>query len=345
MKKIAMTSALVVLGLAVIAAVAIASGAYNVAADEEHTAFGRWLLETIRERSIDARTADVMIPDLEDPERIRRGAGNYDAMCASCHLAPGVDSTELSRGLNPKPPVLSKAVQSDRARTFWVIKHGLKATGMPSWGESMEDEYIWDLVALVHRLPNLSVEQYAAEVAASGGHSHGGGESAESGKQSDSHSDHSHEEAEPSDATAIEHHNHDERHSHTSGFTDPVKVAQALHAALASGNAVQVERLLAPDVLIMESGNVERSLREYASHHLAADLKFMKQVKYTLERQTKDHGAEFSWVASEGTMRGTIDGKDIELISFETLVLKKIQESWRVAHIHWSSRPRTPAQP
>ena len=189
-----------VLALALtVAVVAIGTGMYNVAADEEHTALVYWLLETTRERSIAAHAKRLETPVLEDQQKIRRGAGNYDAMCAGCHLSPHAEPTEISRGLYPRPPDLTKVVQSDAARAFWIIKHGLKATGMPAWGKSMEDEYIWDMVAFLRKLPDLTAEQYADEVRASGGHSHGGSDSTEHDAGAEPHEEseggHSHEES------------------------------------------------------------------------------------------------------------------------------------------------------
>lgn len=357
MKNI-VVAAIVALGV-LIAAISlfIGSGIYNVAADAEHSGFVYWLIETTRERSIAARAADISVPELDGGERIRRGAGNYDAMCAGCHLAPGLDATEISRGLYPKPPDLTK-VQSDPARAFWIIKHGIKATGMPAWGKSMKDEYIWDMVALVRKLPELTAGQYTAEVRASGGHSHDGDESGEGAVESASHdesgSGHSHdkgaaghshgkETAESSQGAAEHAHrpgtsSAGSAHKEGSASRDPLGVAKALHAALSSGDAAAVERLLAPDVLIMEGGNVERSRKEYAAHHLQSDVKFMKQVSYKLDRQTSDTGAALAWVASEARMSGAPAGKAIDLISTETLVMKKTPSGWQIVHIHWSSR-------
>ncbi len=101
--------------------------------------------------------------------QIREGAGNYDAMCAACHLAPGVSQTELSRGLYPAPPDLT-ANAVDLAKAFWVIKHGIKASGMPAWGVSMDDKYIWNMAAFLQTLPDLDATQYRDLVASSGGH-------------------------------------------------------------------------------------------------------------------------------------------------------------------------------
>ena len=79
----------------------------------------------------------------------------------------------------PSPPALADEVRDEAAHDFWVIKHGIKASGMPAWGKSMQDQYVWGIVAFVQQLPKLDAAQYAALVASSGGHSHGGGESGE----------------------------------------------------------------------------------------------------------------------------------------------------------------------
>lgn len=170
------------LALTVLSGVAVAgaagfvwSGVYNVGADDHHSRPVYALMEALRERSIQARASRLQVPALDDPARITQGAGNYDAMCTGCHLAPGAAETELSKGLYPAPPNLTRAAV-DASEAFWVIKHGVKASGMPAWGMSMEDEYIWNMVAFLQELPTLDAEQYQALVARSGGHSHGGGE-------------------------------------------------------------------------------------------------------------------------------------------------------------------------
>ena len=38
------------------------------------------------------------------------------------------------------------------AEQFWIIKHGVKMTGMPAWGVTHDDEMLWDVVALVRKL-------------------------------------------------------------------------------------------------------------------------------------------------------------------------------------------------
>lgn len=155
----------------------IYSGAYGVAADDPHWPVTDAIIEAVRDRSIASRARGIEVPpDLGSPERVRRGAGNYDAMCTACHLKPGVDDSEVRAGLYPQPPRLaSPGAAVDPARGFWIIKHGLKMTGMPAWSRSgVEDATIWDMVALLQKLPGLSPEDYAALVEASPGHTHAG---------------------------------------------------------------------------------------------------------------------------------------------------------------------------
>lgn len=170
----------VVLGIALVAA-AIQAGLPNFAADSPHSAAVLNIIEWARERSIARRAADVVPPgDLSSVERRRRGAGNYDAMCAGCHLSPGTDNSEIRKGLYPMPPKLAMRSgepdsRSADARRFWIIKHGIKGSGMSAWSKGgMGDESIWDLVAFLKILPDLSLADYRQQVAVSGGHAHEG---------------------------------------------------------------------------------------------------------------------------------------------------------------------------
>ena len=151
----------VLLVLLAAAAIGVYAGLYNIAADVPHTQPVYWLLETVRDRSIAARSRNIIVPDsLDDANRISRGAGQYAEMCSVCHLAPGMKRTEISRGLYPRAPELRRKTDLTPAKQFWIIKHGVKMTGMPAWGVTHDDEMLWDVVALLRKLPELTPEQY-----------------------------------------------------------------------------------------------------------------------------------------------------------------------------------------
>ena len=158
------------------------SGAFDPAADAPHSQPVHWLLENLRHRGIGRRVGGLQVPDLTDPQRISSGAGNYNAMCAGCHLQPGVTDSEMHRGLYPQPPALAvMARRTPPDHAFWIIKHGIKASGMPAWGKSMDDQAIWGLVAFLQQLPTLSADDYHETVEHSSGHAHGAAESASHG--------------------------------------------------------------------------------------------------------------------------------------------------------------------
>ncbi len=158
----------VALGVAIAASVAfIYSGLYPMGVDDRHTALTYWALETLRERSISRASADIEVPsDLDTPERLLAGGADYNDMCAGCHLQPGKAENDFTLGLYPAPPNLTRQIQgSDNLeswaqRRFWIIKYGIKASGMPAWGPGHNDERIWNMVAFLQRLPDLSSEQY-----------------------------------------------------------------------------------------------------------------------------------------------------------------------------------------
>jgi mono/diheme cytochrome c family protein len=180
---------LILAALAITAAAALVwFGAYNVAADKPHWPLTHILMESVRERSIAVRARRIEVPaGLDHPDRVRRGAGNYDAMCVGCHLKPGMQDSEIRKGIYPKPPNLAEPSSAVVAERFWVIKHGIKMSAMPAWGKAgVDDETIWNLVALLQKLPEMSAEEYKALVAESEGHSHARAE-AETGEEGSRH--------------------------------------------------------------------------------------------------------------------------------------------------------------
>jgi mono/diheme cytochrome c family protein len=140
------------------------AGAYNIGADAPHWPLTYRFLTMIRSRSIQHHAASIPVPKLDDPALILKGAGQYAAMCTGCHLAPGMHASELRSGLYPQPPVLA-GEHIDPREAFWIIKHGIKLTGMPAWGATHDDDTVWSIVAFVRKLPGMTSAQYKDIVA------------------------------------------------------------------------------------------------------------------------------------------------------------------------------------
>ena len=114
-------------------------------------------------------------------------------------------------------------------------------------------------------------------------------------------------------------------------------VVDAFHAALAKSDLPGAKTLLAEDALIYESGGVERGKAEYASHHLPADAAFTAATMRSVTRRTGHAAGSMAWVATESKVTGSFKERAIDSTSIETMILRREQAAWRIAHIHWSS--------
>ncbi|UGB39536.1 c-type cytochrome [Frateuria soli] len=344
---VAVLAFLIVAGLAF-----VYSGLYDIGADAHHTRPVYSLLETLRERSIHVRSDDIQVPNLEDPQLILKGAGQYAAMCTDCHLKPGAGDSEIRPGLYPQPPKLSQ-VRVAPKEAFWVIKHGIKMSAMPAWGTSHDDETIWSMVAFLQKLPDMTPQQYRDMVAKAppdedmemsdgdGGHHHnhggddaGGHHHAEDGSTVGSSQDDGHGHADASADTRT-----GSRDGYTPGAAPAAEAAaRAFHSALEQGDRAAVLGLLTPDATISEAGQTQ-SPEDYAAHHLGEDLAFLKEAEVTPLWMGSMPMGDTAMVASDSRIVTTDHGKPIAIRSTERLTLEKNRSAWKISAVHWQSVP------
>lgn len=124
------------------------------------------------------------------------------------------------------------------------------------------------------------------------------------------------------------------------GAEAAVAVVDAFGKALAAADFEQVEAMLDPDVIILESGGAERSRSEYLGHHAKSDAKFLSGAHSALSRRIARMDGGTVWVASESELHARNNDKPVTLLSTETMVLEKRPSGWKIVHIHWSSRPK-----
>lgn len=160
--------------LVLIALIVILTGGYNVAATDRHNPVAGWALATTMTNSVKVRAADGPAPPRFTPEMVRAGAGEYKAMCAHCHGGVGRSRAEWAQTMRPKPPALARAAAQWKPRElFWLVKHGVKMSGMPAFGPTHDDQTIWNIAAFVKEMPGMTAEQYAAfEAEGHGDHEH-----------------------------------------------------------------------------------------------------------------------------------------------------------------------------
>ena len=161
MKKVILTI-IVVLLLAAIGVFLLGySGVYSVSMLNHDTPFINRLLLEGKERSIKRQAVGITVPPLDDPTRVRAGSAHYKEMCAQCHGAPGAHAGEIAKGLWPEAPDLEMSASDwTPAELFWITKNGIKFSAMPAWGPTYSDDKIWDIVAFLQKLPDLSGKDY-----------------------------------------------------------------------------------------------------------------------------------------------------------------------------------------
>ncbi|WP_339773080.1 nuclear transport factor 2 family protein [uncultured Paraglaciecola sp.] len=115
----------------------------------------------------------------------------------------------------------------------------------------------------------------------------------------------------------------------------PAKTVMAFHRALQQNNKIAARATLADDVLIFEGG-VERSADEYANHHMLADMKFLSHMTSTLLEQQVYKMGDLAYSVARKRTQGEYKDKILDYIGFETIVLKKVHNVWKITHIHWS---------
>ncbi|MEW9854912.1 c-type cytochrome [Novosphingobium sp. M1R2S20] len=158
------------------ALIVVLTGAYNVAADDRHETPVGWALTTTMRNSVQNRASEIRVPAMT-PAMVAAGAAPYKAMCQHCHGGVGASREKWAHGMRPMPPALaSAAAEWKPEEVFWIVKHGVKMSGMPSFGGSHDERALWNIAAFVKALPQMTPEQYkdfaSAESEAAAGHSH-----------------------------------------------------------------------------------------------------------------------------------------------------------------------------
>lgn len=138
----------------------ISGGYYNISATVPHTEMTLEMLEKTMDSSVKRHAAETAMKEITISDSLR-GFNHYNAMCVDCHGAPGTGRSEFGRGLYPKGPTLI-GIENDwnDRELFWIIKNGIKMSGMPSFGKTHSDEQIWEIVAFTKNLSALSPRDY-----------------------------------------------------------------------------------------------------------------------------------------------------------------------------------------
>lgn len=137
------------------------SGIVPIKASSGHWPITAALLDFAKRRSVKTHTLQTKVPPLDDRAMVLKGAGHYDFACEPCHGSPVLQQPRIPAAMTPKPPDLrTAALTFDPEELFYIVKHGIKFTGMPAWPALHRDDEVWAMVAFLQTLPTLERTGY-----------------------------------------------------------------------------------------------------------------------------------------------------------------------------------------
>jgi mono/diheme cytochrome c family protein len=158
-KGIAAGIALTLVVELIVAYAVIESGLIPANADGAPSRLETWIARTSLRATIRReapREANVIALN---EQNLRDGLDLYARNCAICHGSAKSNSSPspLAKGLYPKPPQFaSHGVEDDpEGESYWKIKHGIRLTGMPSFGPTLSDPQIWTLALFLKHMDEL----------------------------------------------------------------------------------------------------------------------------------------------------------------------------------------------
>jgi cytochrome c553/cytochrome c5 len=137
------------------------SGVIPIKASSGHWAITRWFLNFSKGRSVATHTLGLEAPPLDEPWLVLKGAGHYETGCRPCHGSPALPQPRIAWQMTPSPPYLPPRISEwEPDELFYIVKHGVKFTGMPAWPALVRDDEVWAMVAFLRRFPELDAEEY-----------------------------------------------------------------------------------------------------------------------------------------------------------------------------------------
>lgn len=138
-----------------------ASGIMPIKASSGHWPITAWFLNFSMGRSVSTHAAGIEVPPLDDPGLILRGAGHYHISCRPCHGSPERRQPRVPLAMIPHPTYLPPVIPEwSPEELFYIVKHGVKFTGMPAWPTQQRDDEVWAVTAFLLTMPELDEEEY-----------------------------------------------------------------------------------------------------------------------------------------------------------------------------------------
>jgi thiosulfate dehydrogenase len=131
-------------------------GYMDFSADLQPSAVESDLAMSFVDASVGRRAPDQKNPVEPTEANLLDGVHLYKTRCAMCHGAPGNPEKNFGNPFYPPvPQFMTDHPDMADNENFYIIKHGIRWTGMPAWSNTLTDDQIWKVVAFLSRMEKL----------------------------------------------------------------------------------------------------------------------------------------------------------------------------------------------
>lgn len=106
--------------------------------------------------AVDRRATDAKNPLPPTDENLIAGMNIYQQDCSGCHGDVQHPRDPFGASFYPRAPqFLEDAPDMPENQNFYIVKHGVRLSGMPAWGPSLDDQKIWKVTTFLSHMDKL----------------------------------------------------------------------------------------------------------------------------------------------------------------------------------------------
>jgi mono/diheme cytochrome c family protein len=138
--------------------VLVVTGRLPANADAKPPRLERWAAHKSLDATLARESEAFKNPLPADDATMTAGAKLYAAHCAVCHGASDGETSMIARGLYQHPPQFARHAVSDdeEGETYWMIFHGARLTGMPSYRATLSETQMWQITTFLKHMDKLA---------------------------------------------------------------------------------------------------------------------------------------------------------------------------------------------
>lgn len=135
---------------------ALKQGYLDFGADQRPSSVESKLTMDAVDASTDRRAPKQKNPISPTEGNIAAGAKLYLDHCAGCHGVPSNPDSQFARSFYPRVPgFFQEAPDMSEAANSYIIRHGIRWTGMPAWGNTLTEAETWQVVTFLSNIGKL----------------------------------------------------------------------------------------------------------------------------------------------------------------------------------------------